>query len=121
MPVPPLSRCSLLLVEDDRMVRETIMLMLEDDYEISHAGSVASTLALMRAPELAPIDVMLLDCLLPDGNLADVLSEADQRSIPVVMISGDPSQAETIAPGRPFLSKPFSQATLLKILENARG
>jgi DNA-binding NtrC family response regulator len=121
MPLSSLSRSRLLLVEDDRMVRETIVLMLEDDYEVLLSDSIKAALAYLRTPEPAPIEVILLDCLLPDGNLADVLAEADLKSIPVVLISGDPRQAEAMDPSRQFLPKPFTQATLLKILDTARG
>jgi DNA-binding NtrC family response regulator len=121
MPLPSLSRCRLLLVEDDTMVRDTIMLMLEDDYEILLAVSVRTAMARLRAPEAGRIDLVLLDCLLPDGNVTDVLAAADQQSIPVVLISGDPRQAEARGPGRVFLPKPFTQATLLKVLDTARG
>lgn len=102
------------------MVLDTIVLMLEDDYEISLAVSVRTALDILRAPETAKIDVILLDCLLPDGNIADVLSEADNRSIPTVLISGDPRQAAAIGAPRRFLCKPFTQATLLEILDTAR-
>jgi DNA-binding NtrC family response regulator len=121
MSLPPLSRRRLLLVEDDQMVRDTIVLMLEDDYDIDVAVSVRTALDYLRAPESPPIEVILLDCLLPDGKMADILAAADQRSIPIVLISGDPNQAEAIGPSRQFLSKPFSQVTLLKILDIARG
>jgi DNA-binding NtrC family response regulator len=109
MPLSSLSRSRLLLVEDDRMVRETIVLMLEDDYEVLLSDSIKAALAYLHTPEPAPIEVILLDCLLPDGNL------------PVVLISGDPRQAEAMDPSRQFLPKPFTQATLLKILDTARG
>jgi len=59
--------------------------------------------------------------LLPDGNLHDVLAEADRQSVAVVLVSGDPRQAEAIDPGRSFLAKPFTQATLLAILDSASG
>jgi CheY-like chemotaxis protein len=121
MDVPPLSRRHLLLVEDDKMVRETILLMLEDDYEIVLADSVSSAMSQLRCPGHSQIDVMLLDCLLPDGNLAEVLAQADQRAIPVVLISGDPRQAEIVGVARRFLPKPFTQATLLNALDTARG
>jgi CheY-like chemotaxis protein len=120
MLLPPDSRRYLLLVEDDSMVRETILLMLEDDFEIHLAASASTALQRLRAPDLPPVDVMLLDCLLPDGNLTAVLAEADRRSIPVVLTSGDPNQAEALGAGRRFLPKPFNQATLLKILDTAR-
>ena len=117
----PLSRrCRIFVVEDDRMVRETITLMLEDDYDIDVAVSVRTALVHLRAQDLSPPDVMLLDCLLPDGHLADVLAEADQKGIPIVLISGDPGQAERIDPSRRFLSKPFTLARLLEVLDTAR-
>jgi CheY-like chemotaxis protein len=115
------SRPRLLLVEDDRLVRETIVLMLEDDYEVVHDASVGDALLRLGAPGAPPIDVLLLDCLLPDGNVSVVLTVADQRSIPVVLISGDASMIERLDPGRLFLPKPFSQASLLTVLDSARG
>jgi DNA-binding NtrC family response regulator len=110
----------LLLVEDDQMVRETMILMLEDDYEVLHAVSVSTALAQLDAADGRAIDVMVLDCLLPSGNVADVLQAADRRSIPVVLVSGDPNQAQTVDPSRPFLPKPFSQGMLLAVLDSAR-
>jgi CheY-like chemotaxis protein len=117
----PPSRPRLLLVEDDWMVRETIILMLEDDYEVLHTASVSASLERLRAPDAQPIDVILLDCLLPDGQAADVLIEADRLAIPVVLISGDLRQAQTLDPQRPFLPKPFTPSTLLEALDSARG
>jgi CheY-like chemotaxis protein len=120
MPVPPLSRRRILLVEDDEMVLDTIVLMLEDEYEISVAASVGTALSILRTPQTYSIDIVLLDCLLPGGNVAEILAEADSRSIPAVLISGDPRQAASLGPLRQFLSKPFTQATLLHTLDTAR-
>jgi DNA-binding NtrC family response regulator len=108
-----------LLVEDDQLVRETMILMLEDEYEVLNAVSVNTALAQLDAARPA-IDVMVLDCLLPSGNAADVLAAADRQSIPVVLVSGDPNQAGAVDPTRPFLPKPFSQGMLLAILDSAR-
>jgi DNA-binding NtrC family response regulator len=119
MSVPP-PRRRLLLLEDDRMVRETLTLMLDEQYEVVHAASVDSALTYLRTADESPIDVALLDCLLPDGKVTDVLAAADRRSIPVVLTSGDPRQAAAIDPTLPFLSKPFSHATLLSVLDSAR-
>jgi DNA-binding NtrC family response regulator len=120
MPILPSCR-RILLVEDDRMVRETITLMLEDDYEVLPAVSVSTALARLGAPDASAIDVLLLDCLLPLGNVSAVLAAADRRSIPVVLISGDPNQADAVDPARRFLPKPFTQAMLLSVLDSARG
>lgn len=120
--VPPPSgvRPHILIVEDDKMVLETIVLMLEDHYDIVQAGSVMSGLAVLSAPETPSIDVTLIDCLLPEGRVADLLAAADRRAIPVVLVSGDPGQAEALGATRPFLQKPFSQAALLAVLDSAR-
>lgn len=120
MPMSQPSRRRILLVEDDRMVRETLTLMLDDDYEVLVAASVAAGMAHLSSPEAPAIDVLLLDCLLPDGRISEILAAADERSIPAVLISGDPRQADVLEPARCFLSKPFSQATLLFVLDSAR-
>lgn len=103
------------------MVRETIAMMLEENYDVHLAVSVGTALACLRAPDSVLIDVMLVDCLLPDGNPADILVEADRKSIPVVLISGDPRQIEALGPERRFLPKPFTRARLLATLDTARG
>jgi DNA-binding response OmpR family regulator len=110
-----------LLIEDDGMVRETIAMMLEEVYDTDIAASVSVALAILRAPGPIAIDVMLVDCLLPDGDPADILVEADRRAIPVVLISGDPSQVAALDPQRRFLPKPFTRARLLATLDTARG
>jgi DNA-binding NtrC family response regulator len=120
MPLPQSSRRRVLIVEDDRMVRETLTLMLDDDYEVVVAASVSAGLTHLHGPDAVSIHVVLLDCLLPDGGVSPILTAADRQSIPVVLISGDPRQAEALDPARRFLSKPFSHATLLQVLDSAR-
>lgn len=119
MPVSP-PRRRVLLVEDDRMVGETLSLMLDDEYDVVLAVSVSSALTVLRMPNAPPFDVMLLDCLLPDGHGGVVLAAADQRGIPAVLTSGDPGQADIMDPARLFLLKPFSHATLLSVLDSPR-
>ncbi|HEY4042947.1 MAG TPA: hypothetical protein VGM32_14035, partial [Rhodopila sp.] len=68
----------------------------------------------------AELSIGVLDRLLPSGNVSEVLAAADQRSIPVVLISGDPDQARTVDESRLWLAKPFGQATLLAVLDSAR-
>jgi DNA-binding NtrC family response regulator len=120
MLVAPRSIRRLLLVEDDQMVRETIILMLEDEYEVLFAVSVSTALTQLEAADAPWVDLVIVDCLLPGGAVRDVLVAADRRSIPVVLISGDPNQAVAVDPTRPFLPKPFSQGILLAVLDSAR-
>lgn len=103
-----------LLVEDNTLVAETIEVMLEDFYRITIADSVHKALVMLRAEEHP--DVILLDCLLPGGNIPTLLAEADQQRLPVVLISGDPREPSRIDPQRPFLAKPFQRADLLRML-----
>jgi DNA-binding response OmpR family regulator len=109
------------MVEDDKMVCETVMLMLENDYKVFATVSVSTALTRLQASDAQTIDVILLDCLLPDGRQGELLAAADQRSIPVVLTSGDPRQADRVDPSRRFLNKPFSMATLLSALNLARS
>jgi two-component system cell cycle response regulator CtrA len=111
----------LLLVEDDAMVRETIALMLEGAYDVLPASSAATALSHLKEAERMLIQCMLLDCLLPDGKLPALLAEADRRAIPVVLISGDPSQALWLPSPRRFLAKPFSRENLLAAIRAETG
>lgn len=109
----PLRR--LLLVEDDALVGETIASMLEDHFETVVVDSVPGALARL-ATGLVPA-VILLDCLMPGGHPQSLLAEADRLGVPVVLTSGDPRESDRIDPNRRFLSKPFQQTTLLKVLD----
>ena len=68
------------------------------------------------------IDLVLLDCVLPDGPNWQVALEADRQNIPVVFMTGDPGQAKELVGGaRPYLLKPFGLATLIDVIDsNAR-
>jgi DNA-binding response OmpR family regulator len=113
------------VVEDDALVGETIAAMLDGHYEAIVAETVDQALSHLTAlppedvpgsrPHPAP-DLVLLDCLLPGGGLPALLQAADERAIPVVLISGDPARAAGIDASRPFLPKPFNQAKLLGLL-----
>ncbi len=120
MALTPRSGLRLLLVEDDQLVREIITLMVEEEYEIFHVVSVAGALTELVVPEMPTVDIVLLDCLLLHGNIADVLAAARQRSIPVVLISGDANEAKAVDPALPFVRKPFSREKLLWVLDSAR-
>jgi DNA-binding NtrC family response regulator len=112
-------RQRLLLVEDDKLVRETIALMLEDVFDVAAIDRASAALAWLHDRTHAAPVVILLDCLLPEGTPAALLSAADSLRIPVVLISGDPRQSEAHLPGRRFLMKPFSRGRVLEAIEGA--
>jgi hypothetical protein len=60
----------------------------------------------------------LLDCILPGGTMWQVVLEADRQEIPVVLMTGDPSQRKDVAGGeRPYILKPFTLQALIDIVE----
>jgi CheY-like chemotaxis protein len=116
-----------LVVEDDALVSETIAVMLDGHYETVVAETVEGALARLGSlPLSAPEDngkpvLILLDCQLPGDPLSQLLQAADQQSIPVVLMSGDPERATRIDADRRFLPKPFSREKLLQALTAACG
>jgi CheY-like chemotaxis protein len=110
----------ILIVEDDVMVSDIIGVMLEDHFDTIVAGSVQEALTHLPACDgqrAGQPALILLDCLLPGGGLNALLRAADRLAIPVVLISGDPTQAALVGPHRPFLPKPFNQAQLLQTID----
>lgn len=108
-----------LIVEDQPLVAETIASALGDDYDVVCGASADEALVLL---ERGGCQLVLLDCLLPGGRAADVMARADAAQVPVVLMSGDLERAEQLSEGnRPFLTKPFSIAVLLRTVAAALG
>ncbi|TWA79289.1 PAS domain S-box-containing protein [Azospirillum brasilense] len=85
---------SVLLVEDDAVIRMALALMLEGwGYRVTEAGSVAEALELVDGT-LAP-DLVLTDYRLPDGDtglmLMDTLRRRFGPDLPGVLLTGDTS------------------------------
>ena len=104
----------ILVVEDDPLVAEVIAAALDDDYATSVAATSAAALRLLST---AGIDLILLDCTLPDGINSALIPTADRMGVPVVFMSGDPQRMEGLAMRpRPFILKPFTFADLIAIV-----
>lgn len=62
----------ILILEDNPLITSAFRILLEDaGYRVSIAGTLAS--AVDRAPD-DPVDLLLLDLTLPDGNGLDALA-----------------------------------------------
>jgi len=108
-------RPHILVVEDDPLVSEVVAAALDDSYETI---LVDTAVAALEKVESVPIDLMLLDCTLPGGVDSRLIPAADQRGIPVVLMSGDPGRMERLVDQpRPFVLKPFTLASLLAAVE----
>lgn len=109
-PNPP-DRSTLLIVEDEPRLRESLALLLaEPGREIRTAESVAAAIGSLAS---APADVVLLDLRLPDGSGLDVLGwlEGERQRPLVIVLSADDSIDAAIGALRhgafDFVRKPY--------------
>ncbi|HUB47743.1 MAG TPA: response regulator [Acetobacteraceae bacterium] len=112
-------RRHILVVEDDPLVAEVIAAALDDDYRTSLVETSAAALDALAA---GGIDLVLLDCTLPDGIHPTLIPAADRLRLPVVLMSGDPQRMESLtSQPRPFILKPFTLADLIAAVAREIG
>lgn len=103
---------SILVVDDDPLVRATIVGALNElGYQTAEAGCGEAALAAMRADE--PPSLVILDYVMPDMDGAEVAREiaALDPDLPIVFSTGHAAlRALRAAAGDdvPVLSKPFT-------------
>ncbi|MBN9507692.1 MAG: response regulator [Alphaproteobacteria bacterium] len=104
-------RPSVLLVEDEFLIRLTLAEALADEgFDVIEAENSAEALALLRAhPDLA---LLLTDLHLADGLSGAELAHAARQvapQLPVIFMSGRPDSAPAMAsaPGAAFVAKPY--------------
>jgi DNA-binding response OmpR family regulator len=107
----------LLVVEDDRDIREIISLVLSAEYIVQEAADGETAL---RVVDQYPIDLMVLDMQLPGRDGEDVIRELRLRHfhVPVVAISANldlQSRARELGAAA-ALAKPFSLAALESVI-----
>jgi DNA-binding response OmpR family regulator len=113
----------ILLVEDDPALGELISSHLQSErFEVAIAGSVASALQSLKG---ISFDLVLLDVHLPDGNGLQVLQSLSiDPDAPNVIIMSAEGTSETVLQAiryraHDFISKPFSPAELLQVVQRA--
>ena len=111
----------ILILDDEPNIGGSLRLILEHEgYSIAIARTIAEVLAMKE-----PVDAMLLDVRLPDGNGIDLLRQLREqdRLAPAIMISGHGTIADAIEATRAgafdFLEKPLSRDKVLLSLKNA--
>lgn len=115
MNVQPGRGRSILLVEDDEIVRRAIQMVLEwEGYQVSCAGNGQEALDILRSGQVQPC-LILLDVLMPilDGEQFRKEQLRDPRfaSIPVIVVSAA-SFAEAVS-AEYHIHKPFEVQELL--------
>lgn len=115
---------SILIVDDEEMIRETLIDVLEDeDYQVTGAENAQAARALYD--KLHP-DLILLDIWMPDVDGITLLREWQAEGTlrcPVIMMSGhgtiETAVEATKLGAYDFLEKPLSTAKLLLTVERA--
>ena len=114
-----------LLVEDDRELCRTLKdAMTTEGYEVYTAASLSEAFALLTGlgarsgPGHAPVDMVLLDLGLPDGDGEQLLIELRRKhAVPLIVISARESDGQKVrlldAGADDYLVKPFSIRELL--------
>lgn len=122
MAPPPTSISQVLVVEDDRDIRETVAEVLEEEgYQVRSAENGRDALDYLLAAGKLP-DVILLDLMMPvmDGWTfwSELQTDVKLAALPIVVISADASVHEKAARLHPVacLRKPVSVDELLSVV-----
>jgi YesN/AraC family two-component response regulator len=116
---PRHGRPVVLVVDDDPAVRESLLLVLDDEFDTLEAADAATALAIVGA---GPVDLVLLDILMPRADGLQLLEQLHRvrPGIPVVVLSGLDKAAIAAAAMRlgavDYLTKPFQDRMLLDSL-----
>ena len=110
---------SILLVDDDDLLRETLIdqFSLHEEYSVTPAANANE--AILKVKDEAHIDLVLLDVGLPDmdGREACQIMRKNGFKSPVIMLTGADSDADAIlglnAGANDYVTKPFKFALLL--------
>lgn len=108
----------IVVVEDDPEVREIEMFLLESEgFEcvgVPEGGPAA------RVVKQAAADLVILDMMLPgkDGNavLAELSADPETSGVPVIVVSGFPSNLEPAPQVKRVIVKPFDVTELLHVV-----
>ena len=117
-------RCSILVVEDDSGIRESLVECLAGEgYAVELAADGAEGLERLRARRP---DLVVLDLVMPIMNGAELVEavgrDAALRSVPILLMTAAmPAPGEQIPPVAGYLAKPFELGELLDAVERLCG
>ena len=115
-------RKTILVVEDDGLIREQIGLILEDEYDVILARDGAEALALYRR-EVGRVALVLTDCEMPalNGIQLTVRLWRQDPELPVVMMTGGMKRLDFRGllemSNFALLWKPFDSRRLKELIE----
>lgn len=112
----------ILIADDEEGIRESLRLILVDDYELTFAKDGAETMTKLATESF---NVVLLDIKMPKLDGMEILKHlrAKQTKIPVLMITAYQSvdlAKEAVRLGASdYLPKPFERVNVLKAIQDA--
>ncbi len=109
-----------LIVDDDRVLREELVNQLQHEGEFSaaEASSLAEASALVTA-QGARFDALILDVGLPDGDGRDLCADLRRQGqrMPIIMLTGSDDEADVVrgldSGANDYIAKPFRLNELL--------
>ncbi len=122
---PDLGRANrILVVEDEELIREMVVLALEDEgYRVTVAEDGTTALGLIRDTERSadqfPFDAIVLDIMLPQVNGLDLcrLLRHQGNPVPILILSAKGSETDRVlgleVGADDYLTKPFSMRELI--------
>jgi DNA-binding response OmpR family regulator len=110
----------ILIVDDDRLLRETLSEQLSVDGESAavEAETIAQAAQKLAARE-ARFDAVILDVGLPDGDGRDLCAKLRRQGVkvPIIMLTGSDGETDVVrgleAGANDYIAKPFRLAELL--------
>jgi two-component system, OmpR family, phosphate regulon response regulator PhoB len=109
---------TILIVEDEELIRETVALNLEDEgYHVLSCDNGRKALTTLRDSE--NIDLVLLDLMLPTLNGLDIcrLLRKEGNTVPILMLTAKSSEADRVTGlevgADDYLAKPFGMRELI--------
>ena len=102
---------SILIVDDDAMVREVTALMLADaGHNVHEAADGVAALSFLTHD--GPVDLLITDINMPNMDGLELVQQAKLRwpGLPVLLVSGRPQPPGT----QDFMAKPFGWDTLIR-------
>jgi CheY-like chemotaxis protein len=116
---------SVLIIEDDSGVRETLAELLSDEgYRVEVAASGSTAMSLLRDHPAERPSLILLDLMMSDMDGIEFrrrqLADPQLARIPIIVMSARPDvgeQAEQLG-ALDYLAKPMSFETLIRLVQD---
>ena len=114
---------SILIVDNEEIIRKMLIRMLQSDgHDVEQAEGASEAKAIL---ERKTIDLILMDIYMPEMNGLALMKAINEThsGIQTILISGrhsmDAEEAARRFGAYTFLKKPFTRSELLKIVKNA--